>query len=98
MYQWKCLEEIARGRHKCSLTCMVDDDEESQVPQLYDILFHLADNLKSSDETFAVPKDGFESLARLLEEISQAVKEAEGNAASPEQEAARERALKFSSE
>ena len=108
MYRWKCLEQIAGGHHKCNLTCMVDDDEENnkrataielQVHQLYDILFHLADNLQSSDRTFAVPENGFESLARLLRQISQAVKEAERNAASSEQdECAREREPRLTSE
>jgi hypothetical protein len=108
MYRWKCLEKIAGGHHKCNLTCMVDDDEENnkrataielQVHQLYDILFHLADNLQSSDRTFAVPENGFKSLASLLRQISQAVEEAERNAASSEQaECARERELRPTSE
>ncbi|EXJ67844.1 uncharacterized protein A1O5_09190 [Cladophialophora psammophila CBS 110553] len=87
---------------------MVDDDEENskrataievQVHQLYDILFHLADNLESSDRTFAVPAKGFESLAALLGQISQAVKEAERNAPSSAQaEGERERELRLTSE
>ena len=59
---------------------------ESQVRQLNDTLSRLADDRQSSDETFASPEKGFEDLAGLLKQISQAVKGAEGNATSSEQD------------
>lgn len=94
MYQWKCLEKIAGGHHECSLLCILEDQGEKnktstaiehQVHPLNNILFRLSDNLHSSDRTFDVPENGFESLTTLLEGISQSVQRAEGRTVSSKQ-------------
>lgn len=80
MYRWKCLENIAGGRHKCDLTCMIDGDEEdhktaAEIRRQRTSLSRLVEGLKGSTVEFVVPENGFAKLDTLVENISDLVRE-----------------------